>query len=108
MNNSKWNSVPKPIRKAVGDLLTPFGINIDEIFGLNGELFTSGAKLTLTIKEAKEFAGVSRATIKRRLQDGSIQYKKVHPGRAGAVRILRSSFEAWLTSGGAVDEVAIK
>ena len=87
--------VPTNIREAVGTLLGSVGVDIAVLFDDPPE--SPDEKITvITKKRAAEIAGVSIATITRRMKEGCFAVKKINSKSNGTVRIFYSSFMAWL------------
>lgn len=96
MKREKWEKIPKAMREVVTTLLASAEISAEELFDEDECGLFDGQPKFISKKQAAEIAGVSIDTINRRIKDGSLKVKKIHPGRNGAVRIFRDSFESWL------------
>lgn len=59
---------------------------------------TTGGNEFITIAEACRLTKFSRHTIRRWCKSGKIKYAKFSKAKSGAVRIFRSSLEAYLKS----------
>ncbi len=87
--------VPASIRDAIDTLLNSVKVDIDTLFD-NPPEKQDDKTVVITKKRAAEIAGVSIATITRRINDGCFTVKKINARPNGAVRIFYSSFMAWL------------
>lgn len=98
MTTSTWKTLPEYIRNTMTALLATAGLRAENLLVESDDASDTQRK-TLTKREASRIAGVSIDTINRRIKDGSLRAKKIHPGRSGAVRIFRDSFDRWLNDG---------
>ncbi len=98
MTQSTWQTLPAHIRNTMTALLATIGLRAETLIVESDEASATQRK-TLTKREASRIAGVSVDTINRRIKDGCLRTKKIHPGRSGAVRIFRDSFDRWLNDG---------
>lgn len=95
-----WRTMDDVDRDFIRRSLGKKGIDIEKILGQSVQpqeenLCPANEKL-LTKKEAAGIAKCSISTINRLIKSGTIKTTKFNHARQGAVRILVTSFEAWL------------
>jgi len=102
-NYEKWLGLKPSTRKFIDSCFEESGItvNISDLLKKADSTSTPiGAynQKLLKISEAAKYANVSRATIMRRIHDGSLDKVELGPSRQSASRITAESFDAWLTA----------
>lgn len=90
--------VPENVAAAAVALLGPYAPRLT-VDGLQEVIQASGGvdegTEWLTIGEAAEELKVHRATINRRIKDGTLKARKIGPGRGGAVRVSAHSLRTF-------------
>ncbi len=98
-NMQKWQQIPARTREYIKQELADRCIDIERLIAATeqgDDNVCSPERKVITIKEASTIAGCHPSTITRRIKDGTLKIMKTHPSQQGGVRILLSSFLAWL------------
>jgi excisionase family DNA binding protein len=94
-------NVPENVAAAVVALLGPYvpGLSVEGLCEALSSASDGVESEWLTIDEAAAELKVHRATVHRRIADGTLAARKIGPGRGGAVRVSARSLRTFVNEG---------